>query len=249
MLHHFFVSKNNCYAKIKSMEGGKSYISSFLANKVVKLILLIDVLLIVALIAYIAIKNTNNAYIYINVAPVDSKITINGKSHYKNGTYKVKAGSYKITISHAGLETKSFDIHLDAEEKANMITFLVGANNDTSYYLERKNSASYEVLNQIGAKGKNVTYDKDKSAEKTIEKYNRAIGLTKQLPIENTERGGEDNAIKKSIIIKKSTDESCKSVLCIDALMLHTTDEEEVKSMIIEKGYKPEDYEINYKKH
>ena len=85
--------------------------------------------------------------------------------------------------------------------------------------------------------------------EKHRKKYNRAIGLTKQLPIENTERGGEDNAIKKSIIIKKSTDESCKSVLCIDALMLHTTDEEEVKSMIIEKGYKPEDYEINYKKH
>ena len=249
MLHHFFVSKNNCYAKIKSMEGGKSYISVFISNKVVRIIALVDLLLVVALIAYAAIKNTNNAYIYINVAPVDSKITINGKSHYKNGTYIVKAGSYNISISHDGLKTKTFNLNLDSDEKANMITFLVGENNDMSYYLERNNSASYEVLNQIAAKGKNVTYDKDKSAEKTIEKYNRAIGLTKLLPIENTERDSGDNAIKKSIIIKKSTENSCKSVLCIDALMLYTTDEKEVKSIIVEKGYNPEDYEINYKKH
>ena len=231
------------------MEGGNSYISNFVANKVVRIIVLVDLLLVVALIAYATVKNTNNAYIYINVAPVDSKVTINGKSHYKNGTYKVKAGSYDISISHEGLKTKTFNLHLDSDEKANMIAFLVGENNDMSYYLERSNSASYEVLNQIAAKGKNVTYDKDKSAEKTIEKYNRAIGLTKLLPIENTERGSGDNAIKKSIIIKKSTEDSCKSVLCIDALMLYTTNENEVKSMIVEKGYNPEDYEINYKKH
>jgi len=64
------------------MEGGKSYISVFISNKIVRIIVLVDLLLVVALIAYATIKNTNNAYIYINVAPVDSKITINGKSQH-----------------------------------------------------------------------------------------------------------------------------------------------------------------------
>lgn len=231
------------------MNGGNSYLSVFLANKIVRFAIFVDLLLIIALVIFSIVKNTNNAYIYINIAPVDSKISINGKEHYKNGTYRVKAGSYNISLSHDGFENKEFSIVLDPNERANLIVYLVGENGDMSYYLDRNNSASLEIIKQIAAKGKNVTYDNDKSAESTIEKYNRAIGLTKLLPIEYVEREEGDNAIKKSIVIKKSSDSSCVSVLCVDALMLHTNDESEARNLIIEKGYKPEDYEINYKKY
>lgn len=226
-----------------------SPVQQFFRNKWVRVFLTIDILLIITLIAVSIWQNTTKiATINLDIAPTDSTITINGDNRYRSGQYSITPGTYDISVSHEGLDTKSFTIDISPQHVVSIRTFLKSNNDNFDFYKLKANYMSYKKLESIASSSNNVTTDHDTSAENFIQEFQKDYNLfATQLPIEYHEsRGyGSDLEILKNITIKASYD--CHATLCIQASAAGTNSKDFINSLLEEKGFKVEDFEIEYK--
>ena len=225
-------------------------IIKMLKNKWVKLILIINVLILI-IIAVIAIDNAQKtATISIDVAPIDAEILIGGQK-YENGAHQIKPGTYDVKIAREGLSTKEFTINVSGDSVTNLVIFLSNSGN-FDFYTLNGNYASFYALSQIASGANNVTTDQDKSAEDFIASYQKAFDLYRTaLPINYSEYETFDygRSLTTDITIKRKEDD-CVKALCMEALILTTGDRDGKKianDLLIDKGFRLEDYEIEYK--
>ena len=226
-------------------DGSVSPARAFLRNKWVRLILIIDSVIVIAVIGIIIWNATKTATINFSVAPIDAKIQLNGQGEYYNGSYKLHPGNYTVSISHDGLVTKTFDLELKSGYDTTVTAFLTGENNNLEFYTLKDNFDSFQKLAQIAGKGNNSTTDQDTSAESFIQNFQQAYALWQsELPIRYAVHG-EYGYLVKDVTIRASYD--CTLYLCIEALMRGTEDKNLISSLLEEKGFNVEEYEIKYK--
>ena len=225
-------------------DGSVTPIGNFFRNKWVRLILVIDVLIIIGVIAIIIYNSTKTAIIDFTVAPVDSVITVNGDSSYHNGSFQFHPGSYEVVISHDGLDSKTFNIELQANNNAAVTTFLAKDGNFDFYEL-KDNYSSYLMLERIASSSDNQTTDHDTSAEEFIADFQRNYKLySTELPVTYSEYG-DDGKLSKYISVRANHD--CIITLCLKAIIRSESDEALVDAMLIGAGFNLEDFEIEYK--
>ncbi len=225
-------------------DGSVTPIGNFFRNKWVRLILIIDVLIIIGVIAIIIYNSTKTAIIDFTVAPVDSTITVNGDSSYNNGSFQFHPGSYEVVISHDGLDSKTFNIELQANNNAAVTTFLAKDGNFDFYEL-KDNYPSYLMLERIASSSDNQTTDHDTSAEEFIADFQRNYKLySTELPVTYSEYG-DDGKLSKYISVRANHD--CIITLCLRAIIRSESDEALVDAMLIGAGFNLEDFEIEYK--
>ena len=236
---------------MQNEDGNISPLKAFFKNKWVKLILVLDVIAIIAIIAIMVFNSTKTATVSFDVAPVDAKIQLNGQGDYKNGSYQVHPGTYEVTISHDGLETKTFTVDLPSGYVATVATFLTGPNNDLSFYELKDNYLSYQKLASIASAENNITTDHDTSAEEFIADFGRKISILEVLPIKGYVHA--DPAVSAStagFTIRDGRDrEICEKTTCLLVNYYGTDYEESVMEKIKEAGYDPVDYQIFYERY
>lgn len=228
-------------------DGSVSPIKAFFRNKWVRLILVIDIVIIISIIVTLIINSTKQSIITFNVVPADSQISLNGKGGYSNGSYRLAPGVYDVEISHEGLDTKNFKVDLEKDDISTIITFLHQGDN-FDFYTLRDNIGDYLSLAEIASAGYNQTTDQDISAEGFITEFQKNYDLySAQLPIEyrESEGYGANLSILKNITIRADYD--CDVTLCVEALMVGTDSRGFVNSLLQEKGFNVEDFEIEYK--
>ena len=116
-------------------------------NKFILGFLIFDLLAIILLIVLAIIGSFRTATVSIHVAPLDSKITINGKTYENNNTYNIlPSKNAKIEISHEGLETISYTQDLDNNTTTNISKYLTGKDQDFSYYEHKDHKKDLEQL-------------------------------------------------------------------------------------------------------
>lgn len=228
-------------------DGSVSPIGAFFRNKWVRLILVLDAIAIICIVVALIIDSTKQSIITFNVVPADSQISLNGKSGYSNGSYRLVPGIYNVEISHEGLDTKKFKVDLEKDGISAIVTFLhQGENFD--FYTLRDNIGDYLSLAEIASAEYNQTTDQDISAEGFITEFQKNYDLySAQLPIEyrESEGYGANLSILKNITIRADYD--CDVTLCVEALMVGTDSRGFVNSLLQEKGFNVEDFEIEYK--
>lgn len=228
---------------------GVSPLKAFFRNKWVRLVLVLDVVIVIFVIIAAIVKTTRTAVISFNVTPVDAKITIDGSGDYANSgeAYSLAPGTYEVQISHESLSPKTFTVSLEADRNTTITTFL-HQDNDFSFYTLRDNFSSFEKLAEIASASDNQTTDHDTSAEAFIANFQESYNLYRtKLPIEyrESEGYGSNLSILKNITIRASY--NCDITLCIQALMVGTDSEEFINTLLEEKGFNVEDFEIEYK--
>lgn len=232
-------------------DGSVTPIGNFFRNKWVRLILVIDVLAIIGIIAVIIYNSAKNAIIDFTIAPIDATITVNGDSGYHNGSFQFFPGTYEITISHEGLDSKTFNIDLQPNSNIAITTFL-SENGNFDFYEFKDNYSSYLMLERIAAASDNQTTDRDTSAEPFIANFQKNYNLYQtELPINYTERIPSSErgiTVAYDLTIRRTSDKSsCIKYLCIEAFMTLTDDKNLVNSMLEDLGFNLEDFEIEYK--
>ncbi len=230
-------------------DGSYSRLKEFLSKRWVKAVFVADILVFIAIIAIIVWHTTKTAIITFSVAPVDAIITLNGQSDYKNGTYKLHPGNYKITISRDGLESKTFDLELDSDHVATVTTFLVGENNNFEFYELKDNYTSFQKLSEIASAGNNQTTDHDTSAEEFIAKFQGLQSFySANLPFEYSEYGNSTDGrttLEYGITVRTSNEDTCQKFLCIKVVGKNT-EKTFINQLLTERGFNLEDYEIHY---
>ena len=220
----------------------------FFRNKWVRLILFVDIVLLLTAIALLIWQSTKVSTISFNVAPIDSTIAINGNQNYQNGQYSITPGTYNVTISHEGLESKNFTVDIAPQSVATISTFLSDADHTFDFYKLKKNYSSYAKLEEIASADNNMTTDQDTSAEPFIQKFQDSYtAMNTKLPIEYSESTGYGRTLEihKNISIQAKTD--CEYTLCVQAFIVGTDSEDFIKSLMQDKGINAEDFEIEYK--
>ena len=217
-------------------------------NKIVRAILIIDVIVVIVLVGIAIAQSFKTSTLTLNVVPVNSKILVNGKK-YQNGSYPLHPGTHKIEISHPDLDTKIFDIKLEAEHNLAIATFLKKGD-DLSFYTRKDSLPDFYHLEQIASASSNFTYDRDTSAEAFISKTRTALDLyNNALPIEyqEYEKNDGESSVVVDVSIKQHYGQECQTFLCIKAFILGAADEAFANTLLIDAGFKLEDYEIYYK--
>lgn len=231
-------------------DGSASPIKIFFRNKWVRLILILDVLVIIAIVAIAIYNSTKNAIITFTIAPIDATITVNGNSSYQNGSFQFRPGTYEVVISHDELDSKSFTIELEANSNAAITTFLT-KDGSLDFYELNDNQSSYLMLSRIASSSDNQTTDHDTSAEAFITKFEKNYNLYQtELPINHTEYtiiDDKDTMVYDLTIRRASDKSSCIKYLCIEAIMILTNDKNLVNSMLEDAGFNLEDFEVEYK--
>lgn len=225
-----------------------SPVQIFFRNKWVRLFLVVDIILIFALIGVFVWQTTKTSTISFNITPLDSTISINGKNNYSNGQFSITPGTYEITISHDGLESKKLNATIEPKQIFSLSTFLSDKEKTFDFYKLRTNYMSYKKLEEIASSENNITTDHDTSAEQFIQKFQENYSaFSTKLPIDYYESKGYGQTLEilKNITFKAKYD--CNNTLCIQALVVGSDSEDYVNKILEEKGFNVEDFEIEYK--
>ena len=230
--------------------GSISPVKQFLRNKWVRLVLVIDVIVVIAIIGILIFNASKTAIVSFNVAPIDAKIQLNGQGEYSDGSYQVLPGTYEITISHDNLTPKTFTLELKPNHETTLVAFL-SDNGNFEFYKLMDNSASYQRLTEIASKSNNITTDHDTSAEQFISDFNQILSITKVLPIKGYVHA--DPSISASTagftIRDGRSKEECERIACLLVNYYGNGYEETVAEKIKEAGYNPADYQIVYERY
>ena len=108
------------------MESNVSPVRAFFQNKWVRLILVIDVLVLVAMVVIMVVNAMKTAVINISVTPLDAVVTVDGHEYENGWSYRLMPGEHEVVISHEGFVTKTFNVEIGSDEIANMTAYLVG---------------------------------------------------------------------------------------------------------------------------
>ena len=231
-----------------------SHFKEFLNKRWVKVVLIIDVLIVLAIIGVLIWHATKTATVNFSVAPIDAKITLNGQGDYKNGTYKLHPGNYEVTVSRDGLESKTFNLELKSGYVTTLAAFLTGENNSFEFYELKDNYASFQKLSEIASADNNQTTDQDTSAEGFIAKFQKAYQLKKEvLPIEDYEYKEDDGTSPQYTTVRDisilATDYDCQKTLCLKVKIKKIDTEDYtsyVDKILQERGFNLNLFEVKY---
>lgn len=238
-------------------EVNTSPIKLFFHKKWVRIVLVLDFIVIIAIIGLVIANSMKTSIVSFYVAPVDATIVVNG-TKYTNGTYQFFPGSYDVVISHADLDSKDFHLDLTSNSTTNVTTFLSATDDNGTqtfdFYTLKPNYDSFQTLASIAGKDNNQTIDRDTSAEEFIEKYQNTYNIyySNALPI-NYQSYTKDEAgeplLDKSITIKRASEKvSCRELLCVQVLMINAEDKDLADSLLTQKGLDLSYMEIIYEK-
>ena len=220
-----------------------SLVGKFFRSKWVWLAIAVDVIIVIAIVVVIIYNATKSAIISFEIAPIDATITVNGDSSYHNGSFQFHPGTYEISISHEGLDSKNFTVELDANSNAAITTFLT-SEGGFDFYKLKDNYSSFLMLARIAASDDNKTTDKDTSAEEFIEKFQYEYSkYSNDLPVTYSEYN-EEGRLKKYITIRAKYD--CMFTLCLEAIVFDEEEKKMVVPMLENAGFDAEEYEIEY---
>ena len=236
--------------------GDASPIKQFFRNKWVRLILIVDVITIIVVIAIIVNNATKTATINFNIAPVDASIQIGatGGGGYTNGSYNLHPGTYDITISHDGLESKTFTLDLQSGYSTTLTTFLTGEGNNFDFYTLKDNYDSLQKLIAIASQDSNITTDHDTSAEQFIADFQHNHQFLSLSPIvdKTPSKYGKGAGIRYEYDTLKIEDgfslEQCTHVLCLRITDTSGEKEKYALSVVKKLGYDPDAFQVIYEK-
>ena len=186
----------------------------------------ISAFILIILVTFSVLAFRPNAELIVLVAPNKATILLDGKKIH-NGTQAIRAGKHTLKATLNGLETKTQEIELSANETKSVNLYLTGENDDFSYYL--KDEEDIDLLAMMD----------DEKAIKFVSEYRTAKTITELLPITIVQDYGEASS-------KLELGENCTRSYCLKI----TDSGAELKEMMFEKikslGYNPDDYEIQY---
>lgn len=189
----------------------------------------------ICLFSYMTAKNgPKETLIILNVAPVSSKITLDGE-YVSSGSHSVAPGEHKISISADGFEGKDFTITAAADKTTEVSEFLANKTEGDKYY---RRSESNVAAMRIIAKT-------NKDAKKVMDDFDNWYSVTNKMPLSATYNvTGQTESIKIT-----SSNEGCKYVLCIHVSgTVEDTSraKEKTKSLLSDNGFNIDDYEVIY---
>lgn len=232
-------------------EGEVSVLRGFFRRKWVRVVLVLDALAVVVLIVVLIINANRTARIEFDITPMDAKITMNG-TIYENGTYAIAPGKYEIQISHEGMDTKTFEVKLEAQDNLFMTTYLSDGGKFGFYEL-KENYPDFEALRSVASAGDNRTFDHDTSAMKFIKDFDDSYALLEELPVINEEpsKNGFESGVRYAYDVLTIMD-GADLEECVKTLCLYVTDtlggrEQYAKSLVDKMGYDANDYQMVYK--
>ncbi|MBR3228964.1 hypothetical protein IKF67_01895 [Candidatus Saccharibacteria bacterium] len=230
-------------------DGNTSPLRVFFRKKWVRLVLIADVLIIIAIIVAFIIKASRVSTLNFNVTPLDATISVNGDTSYSNGAYSVSPGTYQITISHPDLETKTFTVNIDSHYVSTITTFLTDGNNNFDFYKLKENYGSLQKLIEIASAGNNTTTDHDTSAEDFIKDFKHILSIYEKLPIKDyIYAESTANASSAGFAIREGKD-GCEMTACLLVNYYGENFKDTVLEKIKEAGYNPSDYQILYERY
>lgn len=194
-------------------------------RRIVTGFIVIDVLVVIVLVVLWVMKINRTAVLDIVLAPGMATVNINGEK-YLPGAYRVYPGQVTAEISAEGFETKTLELNLNAESTTKIYEYLMPTEDNLNYYATHNDDV--ELLARIGGE----------EAEEIL----KVISIKQILPIVDFHYEGL-NGKSREIVISEAPE--CDKIFCLVArgdISNHT----EVKNLIKEKGYNPEDYEIVY---
>lgn len=189
----------------------------------------------ICLFSYITAKNgPKETLIILNVAPVSSKITLDGEN-VSSGSHSVTPGEHKVSISADGFESKDLTITAAADKTAEVSEFLVSKTEGSKYY---RRSDSDVAAMRIIAKS-------NSEAKKIMDDFDNWYSVTSKLPLSATYNvTGQTEGIKVT-----SSSEGCKYVLCLHVsgnIEDISRAKEKAKSLLSDNGFNIDDYEVVY---
>lgn len=192
------------------------------------------------IITAISLKVNKNTYLTLSFAPTDATLTING-TDYRTGTYEFKPGKYTGELHYEGFNTKTIEVDVKSREVTTVTEYLVNKELGMVYY--EKHAADIEVLRHISD---------DKDVNSFLASYDQKHSLMKFLPLDasfdNRAASGFPGQDLVSVKIKDGTmHKKCEGTLCL-VVVGKKIDNNKVKSVLLEKGYKIENYEVIYEK-
>lgn len=227
---------------------GVSPLKAFFQNRWVRLVLLVDLVVIIAIAIVLVIDSNKKSTINFNVVPSSSQIIVNGNDRYSNGTFRLAPGVYEIQISHPDLDAKTFTIDLEKHDAATIMTFL-SQNGNFDFYELRDNLSDYFALSEIASAGSNQTTDQDTSAEEFISTFQKDYNLySTALPVTHSEYATDERGkpyLANYISIRANYD--CAKTLCLEAVLSKEADRPMINSLLKEAGFNVEDFEIEYR--
>lgn len=186
----------------------------------------ISAFILIILVTFSVLAFRSNAELIVLVAPSKATILLDGKKIH-NGAQAIRAGKHTLKASLNGLETKTQEIELSANETKSVNLYLTGENDDFSYYLN--DEEDIDLLAMMD----------DEKAIKFVSEYRTAKTITELLPITIVQDYGEASS-------KLELGENCTRSYCLKI----TDSGAELKEKMFEKikslGYNPDDYEIQY---
>ena len=237
-------------------DGSLSPLRAFFKNKWVRIILIIDAIALLIVIGLAIWNATKVSTITFNIAPIDATISVNGNTNYTNGQYAITPGTYEVTISREGLESKTLTVDLTPKHVTTVSAFLVGADNSFNFYELKENYESYKKLESIASKENNITTDSDTSAEEFVGNYQRNLRLYQTaLPIDYSDQqeiiraGSPWYTTTRAFTISYNHSDECTKTLCIKISIEKIDDDNFIQEYLKEKGFDIKLYEVKYETH
>ncbi len=235
---------------------GISPIKAFFQNKLVWLVLVLNLIAIVVVVVLFFGNANKTAVMNFVITPVDAKIMVNGGSGYSNNgeAYYFTPGTYEVEISREPLDTKTITVNLEADHNTTVTAFL-SKDGGFEFYELKENLSSYYVLTEIAAKNNNQTIDGDNSAEDFIEKTQNNFELfSEYLPIvDRTPTGygleyGVGYQYNTLMIEDGRYLENCEKILCLYVTDTSGEKEQYAMSVIKKFGFDTDLCQIIYEK-
>lgn len=188
----------------------------------------------------ISLEVNKNTYLTLGFAPTEAILTVNGKD-YRTGTYKFEPGKYTGQIHYEGFEPKTIDFEVKSKEVTTVASYIVNEKEGLSYF--EKSAADIEALRNV---------KDDEEVNRFLASYDQKYSLMKQLPLDASFDDRAATGFPKqdlvSVKIKNGNmHKKCHGTLCL-VVVGKKYNNNKIKSVLSEKGYKIEDYEVIYEK-
>lgn len=212
---------------------------NFLKRHWLALLVVFNIILIAIAAAIIINHQSKTATIDILVAPTDSTILLNGRP-YQNGEYDIRPGEYKIEIKKDGFETKTIDFNLTKDGFKRIYTYLLPENKSFSYYDSSEHSNDFYTLEQI------AKFDNDQKLKDYITSREKRLSIISILPLVFSQYTNHYKDYTEYAVDLNASVENCPKILCLKIVDVNGNNEQNALNLIKEKGYNPDDYEIEY---
>ena len=192
------------------------------------------------LITAFTLKADKGTYLSLSFAPTQAVLTIDG-TDYRTGTYEFEPGKYTGELHCEGFTSKNVEIDVKNKEVTMVSDYLVNKEEGLIYF--EKHAADIEVLRSIS---------NDEEVSNFLTSYDQKISLMGYLPLDASFDNRAATGFPKQdlvvVTIKNgNTHKKCEGTLCL-VVIGKKINNDKVKSVLLEKGYKIENYEVIYEK-